>query len=314
MSNLFAHTGAEAQRVLCFLPFLRRLGVSVVIAVPFFAFFAQRAAFAAELIQKTIEYKTSPGDYGGIISGKLGVDWSTIAKENGLNPDAPLAKGRLLKVSFARIVPETMDNGIIINIPDRTLYRFEGGRLKDYYFIAAGKPTWQTPLGPFVIKAKAKDPTWYVPLSIQKEMEEEGRDVLVEVPPGTDNPLGKYWLQLSIKGVGLHGTNAPQSIYHFRSHGCMRLRPEVAELLFRELPTGTPGKILYLPVKMAKTKDGRVLLEVYRDFYKMGIDYAAEVKRLLKELDAVNSVDWNKIEEGIRKKDGIVRDVRKERP
>ncbi len=274
--------------------------------------FARPDAFAAaELIQKAVEYKTAPGDYGVLISGKIGMDWSYIAHENGLDPAAPLPKGHLLRVKFSRIVPEALEDGIIINIPDRTLYRFEGGRLKDYYFIAAGKPTWQTPRGDFVIKAKAKDPTWYVPPSIQKEMEEEGKEVLVEVPPGAENPLGKYWLQLSIRGVGLHGTNAPQSIYKFRSHGCMRLRPEVAELLFREVRVGTPGKILYRPVKMVKTQNGRVFLEVYRDFYKMGIDYPGEVRHLLKDMNAVNDVDWGRIEEGIKAKDGIVRDVTK---
>jgi L,D-transpeptidase ErfK/SrfK len=266
-------------------------------------------AFAAELIRKTVEYKTLPGDYGVPISGKIGMDWSHIAQENGLDPAVPLPKGHLLKVNFARNVPETMENGIIINIPDRTLYRFERGRLKDYHFIAAGKPTWQTPMGDFVIKATAKDPTWYVPPSIQKEMEEEGKGVLVEVPPGAENPMGKYWLQLSIKGVGLHGTNAPQSIYKFRSHGCMRLRPEVAELLFKEVAVGTPGKIIYKPVKMVKAQNGKVFLEVYRDFYKMGINYSAEVKRMLKEISADNDVDWNKIGEAIKAKDGIVKDV-----
>ncbi len=268
-------------------------------------------AFAAELIQKTVEYRMVLGDYGVLISGKLGMDWSLIAKENGFGPDAPLPAGHVLKVKFTRIVPEEMDNGIIINIPDRTLYRFEGGRLKDYYFIAAGKPTWQTPLGDFVIKAKAKDPTWYVPSSIQKEMEEGGKDVLVEVPPGAENPLGKYWLQLSIKGVGLHGTNAPQSIYKFRSHGCMRLMPEVAELLFREVPVGTPGRIIYRPVKVVKTQGGKVYLEVYKDFYRMGIKYPEEVKRLLRDINALSDVDWKRVEEGIKARDGIVRDVTK---
>ncbi len=282
-----------------------------ILAVVSLPLFENPDASAAELIQKAVEYKTAPGDYGAIISGRIGMDWSRIAQQNGLDPAARLPKGQLLRVKFARIVPETMEDGIIINIPDRTLYRFEGGRLRDYYFIAAGKPTWQTPLGDFVIKAKAKNPTWYVPPSIQKEMEEEGKEVLVEVPPGAENPLGKYWLQLSIKGVGLHGTNAPQSIYRFRSHGCMRLRPEVAELLFREVQVGTPGKIVYRPVKMVKTQNGKVFLEVCRDFYKMGIDYPGEVKRMLRDMNAVNDVDWSRIEEGIRAKDGNVRDVTK---
>jgi len=105
------------------------------------------------------------------------------------------------------------------------------------------------------------------------------RRFLIEVPPGPENPLGKYWIQLSIGGIGIHGTIAPQSIYRFRSHGCMRLRPEVAELLFKELQMGTKGKIIYRPVKVMKTSRGRVLLEVYRDFYRKGIDYREEVKK-----------------------------------
>ncbi len=268
-------------------------------------------AFGEDIIERTIEYRTVAGDYGGIISGKLGMDWSYIAKENSLSPDAPLAKGKTLRVNFVRIIPEKIENGIVINIPDRTLYRFEGGKLKDYHFIAAGKPTWQTPLGEFVIKAKAKDPTWFVPPSIQKEMENEGKDVLIEVPPGAENPLGRYWLQLSIKGIGLHGTNAPQSIYGFRSHGCMRLRPEVAEFLFKDVAVGTQGRIIYRPVKMARTAEGRILLEVYKDYYAKKTDYPGEVKRMLRELNASNYVDWTKIEEALKKKDGIVRDVSK---
>ena len=268
-------------------------------------------AGALDLIQKDIEYKVVKGDNGEIISGKLGMNWSHIAKENSLNPDARLSTGQVLKVKFVRIIPEQIDNGIVINIPDRTLYRFENNILKDFYFIAAGKPTWQTPIGEFVIKSKSKDPTWFVPVSIQKEMEDAGKDILVEVPPGPENPLGKYWLQLSLEGIGLHGTNAPQSIYKFRSHGCMRLRPEVAELFFKEVPVGTKGRIIYKPVKILKTAEGRILLEVYRDFYKKAIKYIEEIQKKLTELNASDKVDWNKINEAIKNKDGIVVDITK---
>ncbi|MCG2814314.1 MAG: L,D-transpeptidase family protein, partial [Thermodesulfovibrionales bacterium] len=201
------------------------------------------------IIEKDIAYTVVKGDYGELIEGKLGISWPDIAAANSINPRAPLAIGQSLKVKFRRIIPARVENGIIINIPDRTLYRFYEGKLKDYYFISAGKPTWQTPLGEFIIKSKAKDPTWYVPASIQKEMEAKGQDVLVEVPPGPENPLGKYWLQLSLQGIGLHGTNSPHSIYKFRSRGCMRLRPEVAEFLFNDVVVGTKGMVIYETVK-----------------------------------------------------------------
>lgn len=264
---------------------------------------------AAELIEKHIEHRVAKGEYGAIISGKVGLNWSYVARENNLDPYAVLTEGTVLRMEFKRIVPERIENGLIINIPDRTLYRFENGRLKDYYFIAPGRPDWQTPLGEFVVKAKTKEPTWHVPPSIQREMEAEGKDVLLEVPPGPDNPLGEYWLQLSLQGIGLHGTNAPQSIYRFRSHGCLRLRPEVAKLLFDEVKVGTPGKILYRPVKMDKGSDGSVSIEVYKDVYKKGIDYNREVEALITGLNVADKVDRDKIQRALEKKDGIVRDV-----
>jgi hypothetical protein len=62
---------------------------------------------------------------------------------------------------------------------------------------------------------------------------------------------------------------------------------------------------------MVKTQNGKVFLEVYKDFYKMGVNYPEEVKRMLRDMNAVNDVDWNRIEAGIKAKDGIVRDVTK---
>ena len=266
---------------------------------------------ASDLIEKEIIYHIEKGDHGGIISGKFGLDWPRIARENSLNPDAPLAVGQRLKVTFRRIVPEEIEDGIIINVSDRTLYRFESGKLRDYSFIAAGKPTWQTPLGEFVVTGKTKEPTWYVPQAIREEMEDEGRDVLVEVPPGPDNPLGKYWISLSLKGIGLHATNAPQSIYKFRSHGCMRLRPEVAEALYRNVSVGTKGRIIYRPVKIFRATGGTIYLEVYRDVYKKGVNYPEEVGKALQELHAEQDVDWDRIRKTIERKDGIVTDVSK---
>ncbi|MFH1014764.1 MAG: L,D-transpeptidase family protein [Nitrospirota bacterium] len=261
------------------------------------------------IIEKEITYTVAKGDYGELIEGKLGISWADIATANSINPRAPLARGQALKVKFRRIIPARIDNGIVINIPDRTLYRFSEGKLKDYYFISAGKPTWQTPLGEFTIKNKAKDPTWYVPVSIQKEMADSGQDVIMEIPSGHENPLGEYWLQLSLQGIGLHGTNAPHSIYKFRSHGCMRLRPEVAEFLFNDVVVGTKGIVMYETVKAVKTADGRIVIEVYKDFYKKRINYNDKIKEKLKELNALDRVNWNKIKEAIEKKDGLVWDV-----
>src|SRR5438552_39858 len=103
------------------------------------------------------------------------------------------------------------------------------------------------------------------PPSIEAEMRAQGEKVVGSVLPGPDTPLGKYWIQLSAPGYGLHGTNAPASIGKYVSHGCMRLLPEHVELLYREARDGTPVDIIYEPVKLARSAGGGVFLEVHRD-------------------------------------------------
>lgn len=70
-----------------------------------------------------------------------------------------------------------------------------------------------------------------------------GRDLIV--PPITTNQrrypgvLGVNRLYLG-DGYGIHGTDAPASIGRGASHGCVRVRNEDIETLFRIVPLGTP--------------------------------------------------------------------------
>lgn len=77
----------------------------------------------------------------------------------------------------------------------------------------------------------------------------EGREIIVGgniiVPPyGThqrryDGVLGNHRLNLG-DGYALHGTDDPTSIGHAVSHGCVRLRNEDIDFLYRIVPVGTP--------------------------------------------------------------------------
>lgn len=77
----------------------------------------------------------------------------------------------------------------------------------------------------------------------------EGREIrvgkLLVIPPLATNQrryvgtLGSNRLYLG-DGYGIHGTDAPTSIGRAASHGCVRLRNEDAELLYRIVPLGTP--------------------------------------------------------------------------
>jgi lipoprotein-anchoring transpeptidase ErfK/SrfK len=43
------------------------------------------------------------------------------------------------------------------------------------------------------------------------------------LPPGPNNPVGVLWCALNKPGIGIHGTNSPQTIGRSASHGCMRV-------------------------------------------------------------------------------------------
>ncbi len=51
------------------------------------------------------------------------------------------------------------------------------------------------------------------------------------IPPGPNNPVGILWAGLNKSGIGLHGTNSPETIGRSRSAGCIRLSNWNAALL-----------------------------------------------------------------------------------
>ena len=66
-----------------------------------------------------------------------------------------------------------------------------------------------------------------------KKMLQEGvrsNDFYV-IPPGPNNPVGILWAGLNKSGIGLHGTNSPETIGRSRSAGCIRLANWDAALL-----------------------------------------------------------------------------------
>jgi L,D-transpeptidase ErfK/SrfK len=205
-------------------------------------------------------------------------------------------------------VPAGREAAIIINVPQRRLFYYRDGDVFRDYPIATGKASWPTPIAPFTVQFMERDPTWDVPLSIQEEMRREGKPVVTQVPPSPDNPLGKYWIGLSLSSVGIHGTNAPNSIYKFQTHGCIRLHPDDIEDLFSLVNTGDAGEIVYEPVLLAAVKDG-IFLEVHPDIYKKGINARAVARELAAAAGLLDAIDWSAAEEVIRKRDGIARDV-----
>ncbi len=272
--------------------------------------FVPSIAAADMLIGGEVTYPTKKGDCLVLIGAKVGLDWEIIARENRIEPKNQCKVGAQLTFTNRKIVPRIVENGIIVNIPDRMLYFFKEGTLVSFFPVCLGSRDWQTPTGSFVIVRKEHDPTWHVPKSIQGEMRKKGQEVKEIVPPGPDNPLGQYALETSLPGILIHETIWPTTIYQWRSHGCIRVMPENMEAGFYDLiEKGTHGEIIYQPVSLGVTEEGRVFLQVDKDIYKMVKSLAEEARGQIEKRGLSEKVDWAKVENVIKMKAGIAEDV-----
>ena len=233
----------------------------------------------------------------------------SLARSNDLSPTAWLRIGQSLRVDNRHIVPFLLEQGILINIPQRLLFFFQERRLVTWYPIGVGRRDWPTAGGGFQIQVLEQRPTWDVPVSIQEEMKRHGERVRTRVPPGPDNPLGDYWIGLGGSECGIHGTNAPASIYGFRTHGCMRLHPDDIADLFPRVSKGMTVQVVYEPVLLARDAGGAVFLEVNPDIYRRQGN-AGEAVATLAERDGLRTaLDSEAVERTIARKEGLARRV-----
>lgn len=253
-------------------------------------------------------YAARWGDSLTSVAARFGMDVPTLADLNGLKPTARLKLGQKLRIDNPHLVPLTLDDGIVINIPQRMLFYFKSGNLVAAYPAGLGRRTWPTPGGDFEVLEKEKDKTWIVPESIQEEMLETGKPVREKVPPGPENPLGRHWIRIS-PNEGIHGTNAPASIYKFQTHGCIRLLPENIERLFKEVPIGTPVKIVYQPVLLARLPDGHYYMEVHPDIYGKARNPLATVREMAEAAGAESMIDWQEVRKVVQERRGLAENV-----
>ena len=223
--------------------------------------------FRSAIVGEVTTYTIRAGDTLTSVAARLGVDVRTIAAENHIDPNRTLSVGLVLRVDARHIVPNGVERReVTVNIPQRMVFLSDPAGPVGFP-VAVGRPTWPTPTGPFTVIAHVEDPTWHVPASILEESRRLGRTQPPVVPPGPDNPLGKYWLGLSLDGIGIHATNAPSSIYRAATHGCIRVGEPDIRTIFDRVAVGATGAVVYEPILVASVDD-EVYLEVHPDIYR----------------------------------------------
>ncbi len=190
--------------------------------------------------------------------------------------------GTQLTLPYALLLPEGLQPGITVNLAEYRLFLL--WQQGDDYFIriypiGLGQEGWESPLGDYQLRSIIENPSWTRPLALRQENPEAP----VIVPPGEENPLGRYWLGLSLPGYGIHGTNHPFGIGRRVSHGCIRLYAADIEDLAGRVTIGMPVRLIYQPVKIG-WQDTRALIEVHQDYLgKGGLSVAQVVAKLQAE-------------------------------
>lgn len=116
------------------------------------------------------------------------------------------------------------DRVVLVSLVDRKLAVIDNGVVIATFQVAVGARVSPSPTGEFTIVSHIANPAYYHHGTV--------------IPTGKDNPVGTRWVGLSLKGYGIHGTNAPRSIGRAASHGCIRLRNRDMEQLFTMLRVG----------------------------------------------------------------------------
>jgi len=108
-----------------------------------------------------------------------------------------------------------------VSVKDELLEVHAGDKIVAAFPVTVGSQQTASPIGNWKVQAIAKLPTFrYDPKMLQHG--ERGSDFHM-LPPGPNNPVGVMWIALNKKGIGIHGTNDPDSIGRSASHGCIRL-------------------------------------------------------------------------------------------
>jgi L,D-transpeptidase ErfK/SrfK len=244
------------------------------------------------------------------IARRFDVGYEEIVRANpGVDPWIPGA-GRQVVVPTQFVLPNAPREGIVINVAAMRLFYFpprRKGEPQQVYThpIGIGKIGWSTPEGVTHVIAHVKDPIWRPSAALRVDhRNDNGEDLPAVVPPGPDNPLGKYEFRLGWSSYLIHGTNKPYGVGLRSSHGCIRLYPEDIEKLYEMVPNGAQVRVVNQPFLFG-WHDDRIYFQPYTVLEDDVRDWQSAQKKMLprampvavrKLLQTQNvAVDWKSV-------------------
>lgn len=207
------------------------------------------------------------------IAKKYNVGFLALLQANpGVDPYVPRA-GSVLTIPLQTLLPDAPREGIVINLAELRLYYYPLGKNEvTVYPIGIGQLGGDTltPTMVTTVSDKRANPTWTPTANIRARYKAQGIDLPAVVPAGPENPMGHHAIRLAAYGgvYLLHGTNADFGIGMRVSSGCIRLRDNDIETLFRVIQPGTKVNIMNTPIKVSEEPGGVRLVEVHQPLSK----------------------------------------------
>jgi lipoprotein-anchoring transpeptidase ErfK/SrfK len=117
--------------------------------------------------------------------------------------------------------PELSARTITVDTKNKVLEIIENGKMLAAFPITPGSKQLPAPIGNWTVTKMTVLP-WF---RWDRAMLLHGRrsGEFYKIHPGPRNEVGLVWIGLNKKGIGIHGTNRPDSIGRSASHGCIRL-------------------------------------------------------------------------------------------
>ena len=131
--------------------------------------------------------------------------------------------------------PEFSQRTIRVDTKARMLDLKEGDRLLASFPITPGSQRLPAPIGTWKIVKITILPNFRWDEAMLQHGRRSANYYLI--PPGPRNLVGIVWIGLNKKGIGIHGTDKPESIGRSASHGCIRLANWDALRLTAEVTT-----------------------------------------------------------------------------
>ncbi len=248
-----------------------------------------------DLLGGVVEVRLRHEDTFAAVAREQGVGYDALRRVNpDIDPWLP-SEGALATIPSAYLLPAGPRSGLVINLSERRLYQYDetSGSVR-VFPVGIGREGFDTPEMKTRTVAKIENPTWTPPESIRAEHVERGSPLPATVPPGPNNPLGRYAIGLAAPGYFLHGTNQPIGVGRRVSHGCIRLYASHIRHLIDTVDNGTEVTIVEQPIKVG-WHNGVLYLEAHPDGTEPGQrNLTGVVRKILAAAGtASSSIDWD---------------------